>query len=84
MWNMSKNEEILDFKWNQFEADTTKFSVCYNICSTDKDTITVIDATDPDCYSQTAETSKKIQDQLALKRKGQLILYNELCLPYLA
>ena len=84
MWNVSKNEEILDFKWNQFEADTVMFSIYHNICSIDKDTIAVIDVRDADCYSQPAEISKKIQDQLALKRKGQLILYNELCLPYLA
>ena len=30
MWNVSKNEEILDFKWDQFEADTVMFSIYHN------------------------------------------------------
>ena len=46
MWNVSKNEEILDFKCNQFEADTIKFSIYYNIRSTDKDMMVVINTTD--------------------------------------
>ena len=46
MWNVSKNEEILDFKCNQFEVDTIKFSIYYNIRSTDKDMMVVINTTD--------------------------------------
>ena len=84
VWNVSKNEEILDFKCNQFGADKVIFSICYYIHSADKDTMAVIDATDADCYFQLAEISKKIQDQLALKRKGKLISYYQFFPPYLA
>ena len=87
MWKICvecvKNEEILDFQCNRFEADTIMFSIHYNICSTDKDTMVVIYATDTDCYSQAATISKKIQGRLALKRKGQLISCNEFCPPNL-
>ena len=55
------------------------FSIYYNIHSTDKDTMVVIDATDTDCYSQAAVIFKKIQGPLALKSKGQLLLCYELC-----
>ena len=44
----------------------------------------VIDTTDTHCYAQAAAISKKIQGQLALKMKSQLISYNELCPPNLA
>ena len=44
----------------------------------------IIDTTDTDCYSQAAAISKKMQDPLALKRKGQLLLCYELCPPNLA
>ena len=84
LWNVSDNEEILDFKCNQFEADTIMFSIYYNIRSTDKDTMVVIDATHTDCYAQAAAISKKIQGPLALKRKGQLLLCYGLCPPNLA
>ena len=60
------------------------FSICYNIHSTGKDAVVVINATDIDCYAQAAAISKKIQGPLALKRKGQLLLYCELCPPNLA
>ena len=73
VWNVSKNKEILDFKCNQFEADTIMFSIYYDIRSTDADTMVVIDTTDTDCYVQAAAVSKKIQGPLALRRKGQLI-----------
>ena len=59
VWNVSKNEEILDFKFNQFEAETIMFSIHYNIRSTDKDTMVVTD-TDTDCYAQAAAIYKKI------------------------
>ena len=55
------------------------FSIYYNIHSTDKDTMVVIDATGTDCYSQAAVIFKKIQGPLALKSKGQLLLCYELC-----
>ena len=84
VWDVSKNKEILDFKCNQFEADTIMFSIYYNIRSTDKDTMIVIDTTDTDCYAQAAAISKEIKGPLALKRKGQLISCNELCPPNLA
>ena len=83
MWNVSNNEEILDLKCNQFEADTIMFSMYYNIHSTDKDTMVGIDAIDTDCYVHVAAISKKIQGPLALKRKGQLISCNKLCPPNL-
>ena len=60
VWNVSKNEEILEFRCNQFEADTIMFLIYYNICSTDKDTMIVIDATDTDCYAKAAAISQKI------------------------
>ena len=81
---MSNNEEILDFKCNQFEADTIMFSIYYDIHSTDKDTMVGIDATDRDCHAQVVAISKKLQGLLALKRKGQLISCNKLCPPSLA
>ena len=84
VWNVSKNEEILDFKYNPFEPDTIMFSINYNIRSTDKDTMVVIDAADTDCYAQAAAISNKIQDPFALKRQGQLLLCFELCPPNLA
>ena len=84
VWNVYNNEEILDFKYNQFEADTVMFLIYYNVRSTDKNTMVVIYATDTDCYAQAAVTSKKIQGLLALKRKGQLISCNEFCPPNLA
>ena len=84
VWNVSNNEEILDLKCNQFEADTIVLSIYYNIHSTDKDTMVGIDATDTDCYSHVAAIWKKIQGPLALKRKGQLISWNKLCPPNLA
>ena len=59
------------------------FSNYYNIRSTDKNTMVVIDTTDKDCYVQAAAISKKIQGPLALKRKCQLISCNELCPPNL-
>ena len=65
---MSKNE-TLDLKCNQLEGDTIMFSIYYNIRSTNKDTMVVIDATDTDCYAQAAALSKKIQGPLALKKK---------------
>ena len=68
MWNVSKNE-TLDLKCNQLEGDTIMFSIYYNIRSTNKDTLVVIDATDTDCYAQAAALSKKIQGPLALKKK---------------
>ena len=46
MWNVSKNKEILDFKCNKFEVDTFRFSIYYNIRSTDNDTMVVTDAED--------------------------------------
>ena len=70
MWNVRKNEVILDFKCNQFEADTIMFPICYNIRSTDKDTMVVINAKNTDCYAEAAAISKKIQGLLALKRKA--------------
>ena len=63
MWNVSKNE-TLDLKCNQLEGDTIMFSIYYNIRSTNKDTMVVIDATDTDCYAQAAAISKKIQGHL--------------------
>ena len=39
----------------------------------------VIDTTYTDCYVQAAAISKNIQSPLALKKKSQLISYNELC-----
>ena len=84
MWDVSKNKEILDFKCNQFEAGTIMFSIYYNIRSTDKDAMILIDTTDTDCYAQAAAISNEIQGPLALKRKGQLISCNELCPPNLA
>ena len=80
---MSNNEEILDFKCNQFESDTIMFSIYYNICSTDKDITVVIDATGTDCYAQAAVMSKNIQGPHVLKRKRQLLLCYELCPPNL-
>ena len=77
--NVSKNEEMLDFKCNQFKADTIMFSLYYNICSTDKDMMVVTDATDTNCYAHATEISEKMQGLFALKRKGQLISCNELC-----
>ena len=68
MWNVSKNE-TLDLKCNQLEGDTIMFSIYYNIRSTNKDTMVVIDATDTDYYAQAAALSKKIQGPLALKKK---------------
>ena len=68
MWNVSKNE-TLDLKCNQLEGDTIMFSIYYNIRSTNKDTMVVIDATDTDCYAQAAAISKKIQGPLALNKK---------------
>ena len=79
VWNVSKNEEILDFKFNQFEAETIMFSIHYNIRSTDKDTMVV---TDTD--TETAAIYKKIWGPLALKRKDQLISCNGFCPPNLA
>ena len=61
VWNVYKKEKILDFKRNQFEADTIMFSIYYNIRSTDSDTMVVTDTTDTDCYAQAATISKKIQ-----------------------
>ena len=81
---MSKNKEILDCKCNQFEADTIKFSIYYNIRSTDKGMMVVINTTDIVCYAQAVAISKKMQGPLAFKRKGQLISCNELCPPNLA
>ena len=81
--NVPKNDEILDFKCSQFEADTIMFSIYYNIHSTDKDTMVVTDATDADCYAQATTISKNIQGPFALKRKGQLLLCYELCPPNL-
>ena len=63
MWNVSKNE-TLDLKCNQLEGDTIMFSIYYDIRSTNKDTMVVIDATDTDCYAQAAAISKKIQGHL--------------------
>ena len=83
MWNVSNNEEILDLKCHQFEADTIVFSIYYNIHSTDKDTMVGTDATDTDCYSHVVAIWKKIQVPLALKRKAQLISCNKLCPPNL-
>ena len=60
------------------------FSIYYNIHSIGKDAVVVINATGTDCYAQAAAISKKIQDPLALKRKGQLLLYCELCRQNLA
>ena len=68
VWNVSKNE-TLDLKCNQLEGDTIMFSIYYNIRSTNKDTMVVIDATDTNCYAQAAALSKKIQGPLALKKK---------------
>lgn len=83
-WNVPKNEEILEFKCNQLEADTIMFVINYNIRSTDKDTMVVIDTTYTDCYAQDVTIPKKIKGLFALKTKGQLILCNELCPPNLA
>ena len=30
VWNVSQNEETLDFEYNQFEADTIMFSIPFN------------------------------------------------------
>ena len=57
---MPKNEEILEFKCNQLEADTIMFVINYNIRSTDKDTMVVIDTTYTDCYTQDVTIPKKI------------------------
>ena len=46
------------------------FSIYYNIRSTDKDTMVLIDATDTYCYAQAAAISKKIQGQLYQKEKA--------------
>ena len=81
---MSKNEEILDFKYNPFEPDTIMLSINYNIRSTDKDMMVVIDATDTYCYAQAAAISNKMQGPFALKRQRQLLLCYELCPPNLA
>ena len=70
MWNVHKNEVILDFKCNQSEADTIMFPIYYNIRSTDKDMMVVINAKNADCCVQPAAISKKIQGLLALKRKA--------------
>ena len=59
-------------------------SIYYNIRSTGKDAMVLIDATDTDCYAQAAAIFNKIQGALALKRKGQLISCNELYPPNLA
>ena len=59
-------------------------SIYYNIRSTGKDALVLIDATDTDCYAQAATIFNKIQGALALKRKGQLISCNELYPPNLA
>ena len=84
VWNLSNNAEILDLKCSQFKADTILFSIYYNIPSTDSNTMVVIYTTDRDCYAQAAAISKKVEGPLTLKRKGQLILCNELCPPNLA
>ena len=60
------------------------FSIYYNIYSTEKDTIVVIDSTDAVAYAQAGSISKKIQGPLALKRKGQFISCNYFCPPNLA
>ena len=83
MWNESNNEQKLDIKCNQFEADTIMFSIYYNTRLTNKDTMVVTDATDTDFYAQVAAISRTIQGPLALKRKGQLISCNELYPPIL-
>ena len=70
MWNVSRNEGILDFKCNHLEANIIMFSIYYNIRSTDKDTMVLIDATDTYCYAQAAAISKKIQGQLYQKEKA--------------
>ena len=84
VWNVSKDEEILELKCDQFEADTIMFSIYHIIRSTDQDTMVVIDATDTDCYVQAAAISQKIQGPLALKRKRQIISCHDLCPPNLA
>ena len=44
-------------------------TIYYNIRSTDKDTMVVINATSTYCYVQAAVVSKRIQSSVALKRK---------------
>ena len=59
------------------------FSIYHKI-RTENDTLVVIDATDTDCYAQSAAISKAISGPLAIKRKDQLISCNELCPSYVA
>ena len=51
MWNVSRNEGILEFTCNQLDANIIMFSIYYNVRSTDKDTMILIDATDTYCYA---------------------------------
>ena len=60
MWNVSKDVEILNLKYNQFEADIIMFSIYYNIHATEKDKVVVTDYMDVDCYGHAAAISKKI------------------------
>ena len=63
VYDVSKNREIAEFICDQFEADTIMFSIYHKI-RTEDDTLVVIDATDTDCYAQSAAISKAISRPL--------------------